>query len=296
MYAAAGDAGGQAAHGAGGRLRAGRAALPDGRWRTCTGRWPSGWERDVKDTLLREDIAACVDGDPANRLRSAKDVASRLLKLEHRRKERREKAECAAAGRGSAEGGGGIGSAGGTAAAADPRPVGGRGGAGGDRGPVRGAAVATGSRTREAQTNATARNREQRSAGGRGGAAEGDRGGAAGGARCEGCRGAGGGAEAVRRARSRPSWSRTAWRSSRGGTRRWRCRTSCGRWRRSRGRTRARSARTARIAATLNQCVVPWVVTVRERRRRAAGVAGAGVGRAATGGCCGGGTGRGTCG
>lgn len=52
-----------------------------------------GWERDVKDTLLREDIAACVDGDPANRPRSAKDVASRLLKLEHRRKERREKAE-----------------------------------------------------------------------------------------------------------------------------------------------------------------------------------------------------------
>ena len=52
-----------------------------------------GWERDVKDALLREDIAACVDGEPCNRLRSAKELGSRLLKLEHRRRERREKAE-----------------------------------------------------------------------------------------------------------------------------------------------------------------------------------------------------------
>ncbi len=37
-----------------------------------------GWERDISDPLLREDIAACVDGDPARRLPSAADLADRL--------------------------------------------------------------------------------------------------------------------------------------------------------------------------------------------------------------------------
>ena len=46
-----------------------------------------GWERDVSHPLLREDIAACVDGDPARRLPSAADLAERLLTLEERRAE-----------------------------------------------------------------------------------------------------------------------------------------------------------------------------------------------------------------
>src|ERR1043166_6045092 len=50
-----------------------------------------GWERDVTDPLLREDIAACVDGDPARRLSSAADLADRLLHLEERRAEIAEK-------------------------------------------------------------------------------------------------------------------------------------------------------------------------------------------------------------
>ena len=44
-----------------------------------------GWGRDVDDELLREDIAACVDGDPARRLSSAADLAKRLRSLAHRR-------------------------------------------------------------------------------------------------------------------------------------------------------------------------------------------------------------------
>ena len=47
----------------------------------------AGWERDVPDPLLREDIAACVDGDPARRLPSAADLAERLLNLDQRRRE-----------------------------------------------------------------------------------------------------------------------------------------------------------------------------------------------------------------
>ena len=46
-----------------------------------------GWERDIADPLLREDIAACVDGDPARRLSSAADLAERLLSLDGRRAE-----------------------------------------------------------------------------------------------------------------------------------------------------------------------------------------------------------------
>ncbi len=44
-----------------------------------------GWERDIPDPLLREDIAACVDGDPSRRLPSAADLAERLLSLGARR-------------------------------------------------------------------------------------------------------------------------------------------------------------------------------------------------------------------
>jgi class 3 adenylate cyclase len=44
-----------------------------------------GWERDIADPLLREDIATCVDGDPAGRFPSAADLGDRLLHLEDRR-------------------------------------------------------------------------------------------------------------------------------------------------------------------------------------------------------------------
>ncbi len=47
-----------------------------------------GWERDVDDALLREDIAACVDGDPARRLTSAAELAERLRTLPARHAER----------------------------------------------------------------------------------------------------------------------------------------------------------------------------------------------------------------
>ncbi len=47
-----------------------------------------GWEREVGEELLREDIAACVDGDPAQRLHDALELASRLRNLPHRRAER----------------------------------------------------------------------------------------------------------------------------------------------------------------------------------------------------------------
>jgi serine/threonine protein kinase/class 3 adenylate cyclase len=47
-----------------------------------------GWERQVDDPLMREDIAAAVDADPARRLDSAKEFASRLRALPRRRVER----------------------------------------------------------------------------------------------------------------------------------------------------------------------------------------------------------------
>jgi serine/threonine protein kinase/DNA-binding winged helix-turn-helix (wHTH) protein len=46
-----------------------------------------GWESDVADPVLREDIAEAACGDPARRLRSASEFASRLEKLEQRRAE-----------------------------------------------------------------------------------------------------------------------------------------------------------------------------------------------------------------
>ncbi|MEM9293816.1 MAG: protein kinase [Acidobacteriota bacterium] len=52
-----------------------------------------GWERDVQDSLLAEDIAVYVDGDPRRRPDSAREVAHRLLHLEARRQRRREETE-----------------------------------------------------------------------------------------------------------------------------------------------------------------------------------------------------------
>lgn len=58
-----------------------------------------GWQRDVDDPLLREEIARCVDLAPQRRPRSALEVAERLRTLEQRRarleeeKRQREEAE-----------------------------------------------------------------------------------------------------------------------------------------------------------------------------------------------------------
>ena len=43
-----------------------------------------GWERDIADPLLREDIANCVDGDPARRFSSASQFADQLHTLSQR--------------------------------------------------------------------------------------------------------------------------------------------------------------------------------------------------------------------
>jgi non-specific serine/threonine protein kinase len=47
-----------------------------------------GWERDVEDELLREDIAAATDGEPAHRMGDARELARRLRTLDARRVER----------------------------------------------------------------------------------------------------------------------------------------------------------------------------------------------------------------
>jgi dienelactone hydrolase len=44
-----------------------------------------GWERHVADPLVREDIAACVDGEPAKRLEGPAQLAERLRSLPARR-------------------------------------------------------------------------------------------------------------------------------------------------------------------------------------------------------------------
>jgi serine/threonine-protein kinase len=49
-----------------------------------------GWEREIEDDLLREDIAACVDQEPERRLSSAPELAQRLRTLEERRRARRQ--------------------------------------------------------------------------------------------------------------------------------------------------------------------------------------------------------------
>ncbi len=45
----------------------------------------TGWERDISDPLLLQDIADCVDGDPSRRLASASELAERLDTLDQRR-------------------------------------------------------------------------------------------------------------------------------------------------------------------------------------------------------------------
>jgi DNA-binding winged helix-turn-helix (wHTH) protein/tetratricopeptide (TPR) repeat protein len=47
-----------------------------------------GWERDVEDELLREDIAAAAEGDPAQRLADAASLTLRLRSLDARRRAR----------------------------------------------------------------------------------------------------------------------------------------------------------------------------------------------------------------
>lgn len=49
-----------------------------------------GWEAEIEDPLLREDIADAACGDPAKRLNSAADLVERLLTLEQRRIQRHE--------------------------------------------------------------------------------------------------------------------------------------------------------------------------------------------------------------
>ncbi|HMC64324.1 MAG TPA: winged helix-turn-helix domain-containing protein, partial [Gemmataceae bacterium] len=46
-----------------------------------------GWESDVADPLLREDIAGAACGDPARRIRSASELAERLTNLDGRRRD-----------------------------------------------------------------------------------------------------------------------------------------------------------------------------------------------------------------
>jgi eukaryotic-like serine/threonine-protein kinase len=47
-----------------------------------------GWERDIADGLLREDIAAATDGDPMRRIASAVELADRIRRLDERRERR----------------------------------------------------------------------------------------------------------------------------------------------------------------------------------------------------------------
>jgi serine/threonine protein kinase/DNA-binding winged helix-turn-helix (wHTH) protein len=54
-----------------------------------------GWEADIEDPLLREDIAAAACGDPARRLKTAAELAERLTKLDRRRADREQLAEAA---------------------------------------------------------------------------------------------------------------------------------------------------------------------------------------------------------
>jgi DNA-binding winged helix-turn-helix (wHTH) protein/tetratricopeptide (TPR) repeat protein len=53
----------------------------------------AGWERAVDDALLREDIAACIDGEVSRRLDSAAALALRLRSLPQRGEERRRLAD-----------------------------------------------------------------------------------------------------------------------------------------------------------------------------------------------------------
>jgi CHASE2 domain-containing sensor protein len=48
----------------------------------------TGWDRDVHDELLREDIRACVDGNPGKRLHAPEEIANLINQLPARRKQR----------------------------------------------------------------------------------------------------------------------------------------------------------------------------------------------------------------
>jgi non-specific serine/threonine protein kinase len=56
-----------------------------------------GWERDIDDALLREDIAACCDQQPEHRPGDAAEIARRLRELDSRREQRAEQTRAAAA-------------------------------------------------------------------------------------------------------------------------------------------------------------------------------------------------------
>jgi eukaryotic-like serine/threonine-protein kinase len=47
----------------------------------------TGWEHDIDDPLLRDDIAAATHGNPARRMQSALELATRLETLEQRRRQ-----------------------------------------------------------------------------------------------------------------------------------------------------------------------------------------------------------------
>ncbi|MBV1775640.1 winged helix-turn-helix domain-containing protein [Burkholderiaceae bacterium DAT-1] len=51
----------------------------------------TGWERDIEDAILRQDIADCTDGDVARRLDHAGSVLRRLRSVETRRTEQSER-------------------------------------------------------------------------------------------------------------------------------------------------------------------------------------------------------------
>src|SRR5436190_7758308 len=50
----------------------------------------AGWEAEIQNPLLREDVAEAASGDPAKRMSSAADLAERLLTLDQRRARRDE--------------------------------------------------------------------------------------------------------------------------------------------------------------------------------------------------------------
>jgi non-specific serine/threonine protein kinase len=56
----------------------------------------AGWERDIEDELLREDIALLAEGNPAERMGDAQGIARRLRTLEERRRQLRAEREAQA--------------------------------------------------------------------------------------------------------------------------------------------------------------------------------------------------------
>jgi WD40 repeat protein/serine/threonine protein kinase/class 3 adenylate cyclase len=58
---------------------------PEAKWHERAS--ASGWERDIPDELLREDISTCLDKDPTRRPNSAGELADRLTRLPQRRLE-----------------------------------------------------------------------------------------------------------------------------------------------------------------------------------------------------------------